>query len=261
MTSEILTVLGVDLLAALALMGAIAVPSFKTKDPSYVDGFWGIGFVVVAVVAFVQTDGDGTRKGWLLGLTALWGLRLGGYLLWRWAGHGPDPRYQKMLAKNTGSDAVFLLTRVFLTQAVILTVVALPVQLGQVYDGGFRWWNWVGVVGALAAIAWETVADVQLTRFRGNPDNKGQVMDKGLWRYSRHPNYFGEACVWWSLLLVSWVNPVSAFGIIGPLLITAFLAKWSGVGPLEKQLHDTKPKYKEYVATTSALVPRPPKRA
>ena len=266
MTSEIWTVFGVNLGVMVLAMTLISIPSFTTRDPSYIDAFWGIGFVIIATSTFVQAGvrdfGDSARKGLLLGLCALWGLRLGGYLLWRWRKNGPDPRYQAILkSRKGGSEKLFIWRRVFLTQAVLLTLVALPVQLGQVYDDRLTWWNLAGAALALFGIVFESVADFQLAAFKGKPENKGVVMDKGLWHNTRHPNYFGETCTWWGLGLLAVSNGVTVLALLGPVFITFLLLKVSGVGLLEKGLHKTKPAYADYVATTSAFVPLPKKRA
>lgn len=260
MTHEIWTLLAVNLLLAVVLMSLAALPSLRTKDPSYVDGLWSLGFVAVAISTLLQTSGDRTRVALLVGLCCLWGFRLSAYLLWRWRRNGPDPRYQAMLAaKKRGTDAGFLWTRVFLTQAVILTVVSLPVQLGQVYDhpSGLSVLNVLGAVLALFGIAFESTADTQLARFKADPAHAGQVMDRGLWRNSRHPNYFGEACTWWGLGLLAVVNVPTALTLLGPLLLTGFLLKWSGVGHVERGLRRSKPAYADYTARTSAFVPLP----
>ncbi len=257
MTRDIWTLLGTNLAVLLTAMSLAALPSFRTKDPSYIDAIWGSGFVVVATSSFVQTDGDSARKGVLLGLCALWGVRLSTYLLLRWRRQGPDPRYRKMLGETPSAGEIWV--RVFLLQAVILAVVSLPVQLGQVYDRpvGLQWWNGIGAGLAVFGIAFESLADLQLKRFKGDAAQHGEVMDRGLWAYSRHPNYFGEACTWWGLGLVAFVNVPTAFALLGPLLITVFLLRFSGVGPLESQLRTTKPKYVDYIASTSGFVPRP----
>ena len=260
MTGAIFSMFGVNLAVMVVVMSAISLPSFRTKDPSYIDAFWGIGFVVIALSSYLQTDGDPTRKKLLLGLCALWGLRLGGYLLWRWRKNGPDARYQKILGTFTGTNmSVFIWRRVFVKQAFILTLTALPVQLGQVYahPRGLTTINIIGASLALFGIVFESTADAQLTRFKSNPSNHGQVMRSGLWAYSRHPNYFGEACTWWGLFGLAVVNVPTAFAALGPLLITSFLLKWSGVGPLESQLKQTKPQYVDYIASTSGFVPLP----
>ena len=262
MTSEIWTLFGINLAVMVAAMTLISVPSFRTRDPSYIDAFWGIGFVILAVSSLLQASaqgfGDSGREALLVALTALWGFRLGGYLLWRWRRNGPDPRYQAILgSRKGGSEKLFIWRRVFLVQAVVLTITAMPVQLGQVYDDALTWWNWLGAALALFGIAFESTADLQLARFKGNADNHGQVMDRGLWRNTRHPNYFGETCTWWGLGLLAWSNGVTALALLGPLVITFFLLKVSGVGLLEKSLTKTKPKYVDYIASTSAFVPLP----
>jgi steroid 5-alpha reductase family enzyme len=256
-TGDIWTLLGTNLAVLLTVMTLVAIPSFRTKDPSYIDAIWGSGFVVVAASSFLQTDGDTVRKGVLLGLCGLWGVRLSTYLFLRWRRQGPDARYQKMLGDNP--TALKIWVRVFLLQAVILAVVSLPVQLGQVYalPVGLQWWNAVGAGLAAFGIVFESIADRQLKRFKDEQSHHGEVMDRGLWAYTRHPNYFGEACTWWGLGLVAVVNAPTAFALLGPLLITVFLLKFSGVGPLESQLRTTKPKYVDYVASTSGFVPRP----
>lgn len=260
MTRDIWTLFGVNLVVIVVAMTLAAIPSFRTKDPSYVDGVWGSAFVVLAVSSYLQTHGDPGRKGVLLGLCVLWGTRLSTYLLFRWRRQGPDPRYQEMLGPDPTAVAIW--TRVFLLQGAVLLVVALPLQLGQVYarPNGLTWWNWVGVAIAVSGIAFESLADRQLKRFKADPANHGQVMDRGLWHNSRHPNYFGESCTWWGLGLVAWCNAVTALSLLGALVITFFLLKVSGIGILESTLTTSKPKYADYVAKTSAFVPLPTRK-
>lgn len=254
---DVLALLGTNLLVMVVVLSVAALPSFRTKDASYIDGLWGLGFVVVAVSTLAQTDGEPARQALLVALTALWGVRLSAYLLRRWLRHGADQRYQTMLGEVPSNASLWL--RVFVLQAVVLTVVSLPVQVGQLDDGALTALNWLGVVVAVAGIGLEATADWQLARFKADPANKGQVMDRGLWGWSRHPNYFGEAVTWWGIGLVAVHDGVSALGLLGPLVITWFLLTRSGIGPLEKQLRSTKPGYAEYVARTSAFVPRPPR--
>lgn len=259
MTGEIWSLFGTNLLVMVVVMTLVAIPSFRTKDPSYIDAIWGSGFVVLAISSFLQTDGDAGRKGLLLGLCALWGLRLSTYLLLRWRRHGPDPRYVKMLGPDPAPVKIW--ARVFLLQAVILTVVAVPVQLGQVYADDLHWWNYLGAAVALFGIGFEALADRQLKLFKDDPANAGQVMDKGLWHNTRHPNYFGESVTWWGLGLVAWSNAVTVFALLGPVLITLLLLKVSGVGLLESAMKKSKPKYVDYIASTSAFVPLPKRDA
>lgn len=251
--------LGTELAVVLVAMSLAALPSFRSRDASYVDGVWGLGFVVVAVTAFLLTDGEPARKALLLALTALWGVRLSTYLFRRWLRQGPDARYQNMLGERPSPISLWL--RVFVLQGVVLLLVSLPVQLGQLEDGDLTALNVLGVVIAGAGIAFEALADLQLSRFKAEPSSSGKVMDRGLWSWSRHPNYFGEAVTWWGIALVAWHDGVSALGLVGPLVVTVFLLTRSGIGPLEAQLRRTKPQYADYVTRTSAFVPRPPRRA
>jgi steroid 5-alpha reductase family enzyme len=259
-SGDIWTLLGMNLAILLVVMSLLALPSLRTRDPSYVDAFWGVGFVLVAVTTLLQTDGDPTRVALLIGLTALWGTRLGGYLFWRWRRNGPDPRYQRMLAGHT-NHRLFLWKNVFLLQAVLLLVMSLPVQLGQVYDGEMTPGNWVGAIIALLGILFESTADLQLARFKRSAENAGQVMDRGLWRHSRHPNYFGEAVTWWGLGILAVSNGPTMAALLGPLVLTFFLLRVSGVTMLERSLTRTKPQYADYIRSTSAFLPMKKKDA
>lgn len=257
MTGEIWTLFGTNLAVMVVVLSLAALPSFRTKDPSYIDALWGLGFVVVAISSYLQTDGDAWRRALLVALPTVWGLRLSIYLLRRWRRSGPDQRYQTMYGANASN--LKLWGRVFLTQAVLLTVISLPVQLGQVYDGGLTALNIVGLGLAMFGILFESTADLQLSQFKADKANHGAVMDRGLWGWSRHPNYFGEALTWWGIGLVAVHNGVTVLSLLGPLAITALLLTRSGIGPLEHQMKKTKPKYADYMARTSAFVPRRPK--
>ncbi|MDP1794444.1 MAG: DUF1295 domain-containing protein, partial [Acidimicrobiales bacterium] len=216
------------------------------------------GFVVIAWVSLLAAD-ERSGISWLLTvIVSAWGLRLGGYLLWRWRKQGPDKRYEAMV-EGKENKSRYMLTHVFGLQAVLMLIVSLPLQFGHAYATDDRTPALVVVGLALVALglAFEWTADFQLTRFKADASNQGYVMDKGLWRYSRHPNYFGDFCVWWGVFFVSVANPVTLAAIVGPLIMSVLLMRVSGVGPLEKQLHDTKPKYKDYVAKTSAFFPLP----
>lgn len=253
-----LSVFGTNLALMVVVLSVAALPSFRTKDASYVDGLWGLGFVVVAVSSYVLTDDHATRGLLLLVLTAVWGLRLATYLFWRWRKQGADQRYKTLFGERASNVRLWL--RVFVAQAVILTVVSLPVQLGMAHDGDLTALNVVGALVAVTGIALEAVADAQLTAFKGDPGNHGKVMDRGLWGWSRHPNYFGESLTWWGIAIVAWHDAVTALGLLGPLVITVFLLTRSGIGPLESQLKKTKPQYADYIARTSPFVPRPPRK-
>jgi steroid 5-alpha reductase family enzyme len=235
------------------------------KDVSFVDSYWGLGMVVLAWASFLQTGSATPRKLALVGLCTAWGLRLGGYLLWRWRSHGPDRRYVTMLGQAQSERgwgfAKASLLLVFALQAPLQFIVCLPVQLGQVGagPGALTPLGWSGLSLGLIGLVFETVGDWQLSRFKADPANQGRVMDKGLWRYTRHPNYFGDACVWWGLYLVAAESLPGLMALPGPILLTFTLIRWSGVPTVEGRLRRTRPGYEDYVRRTSGFVPWPPK--
>ena len=246
-------------LAVAALMMVTWIISVVVRDASIVDIVWGLGFVVVAWVTFARADGDATRRWLLAGMTTLWGLRLSTYLALRNLGHGEDPRYQAMRRSIGPKFPIVSLVTVFGLQGVLMWTVSLPVQLGQVRATAVGPIAVVGVVVWAVGLGFEAVGDAQLARFKRDPGNKGAVMDQGLWRYTRHPNYFGDACVWWGLALVAAESGVGAWGIIGAVVMTILLRRVSGVTLLERSIVKRRPGYEDYVRRTSPFVPRPPK--
>ena len=209
---------------------------------------------------------NGQRKLLLLALTAVWGIRLGSYMLWRWRDHGSDRRYVALLGKaqerRGWSFAKASALLVFATQAPLLFIVCLPAQIGQVDSAPpLGTLAAIGACVSLFGVLFETVGDFQLVRFKRNPENKGQVMDRGLWRYTRHPNYFGDACAWWGIWLVAAETSTGVWSIVGPILLTWTLMKWSGAPTIEGKMSRTKPGYADYVRRTSGFVPWFPKRA
>ena len=259
------------LINAVALFAAILLLwrySVKIKDVSFIDAFWPFGMVLLAWATWAQSSAPGARSHLLLGLTTLWGMRLAWHLWTRWRAHGEDPRYTKIMASTTAkkgwSWSKTALLSVFLTQAPLLFITCLPAQLGiWASDGGRTVVGPLAALGAVIAligIAFETIGDAQLNRFRSDLANKGKVLDTGLWRYTRHPNYFGDACTWWGIWLVAaetgqpgWIS------IVGPIFLTFTLTKWSGKPLLEKGMKKTRPEYAAYVARTSGFFPWPPK--
>jgi steroid 5-alpha reductase family enzyme len=195
-------------------------------------------------------------------MVTLWGLRLSIYLGWRNWGKPEDFRYQAM-RRHWGERFWWVsLFTVFALQGVLMWIVSLPVQLGQVSnDPGLRILGVIGILVWALGLGFEAIGDAQLVRFKANPDNAGKVMDRGLWRYTRHPNYFGDACVWWGIALVAAETGLGAIGFIGALVMTIFLRRVSGVTLLEKSLVKKRPGYEEYVARTSPFVPRRPRRS
>lgn len=243
------------------LMVGTWLVSLPLKNASIVDIVWGLGFVAVAWAVRLRVDGNDARQNLLVLMVSVWGLRLAGYLFWRNHGKGEDYRYRAMRKRWGPRFGLISLATVFCLQGVLMFLVSLGMQLGQVRttpDLGVI--AGVGVAVWLLGLAFEAVGDAQLARFKRNPANAGQVMDRGLWRYTRHPNYFGDACVWWGIALVAAETALGRWGLFGALVMTVLLLRVSGVALLEKSLSKRKPGYAEYVARTSAFVPLPPKR-
>ena len=251
----------------LACVLGLWLVSLKLRDVTFMDPFWAIGMVLVAAVTMAGTHGASARQSALLIVAAAWGLRLGGFLFWRWRHDGPDPRYVRLIEKAQQKQGMGFaraaLMKVFLTQAPMLWLVSLPVQLGQIDTapeqlGGLAA---VGILVAAVGIVFESVGDWQLSRFRADAANKGKIMDRGLWRYTRHPNYFGDACVWWGLYLIAAETTTGLYALPGPLLLTWTLIKWSGAATLERRMKRSRPAYEAYIARTSGFLPWPPKAA
>lgn len=242
------------------------------RDVSFIDAIWAYGMVGTAWFSAWQIwpgrgEGGPQPLGWLLlVLTTLWGMRLGTHLLLRWRRLGRDPRYNRILGnaldRKGWGFATASLILVFLLQGPLLWFVSLPAQVGILAqtDNAIGPLAWAGTALALIGITFETVGDLQLEAFRADPANKGQVMNRGLWRYTRHPNYFGDACAWWGIWLVSAATGVGLWTVASPVLLTWMLMRWSGAPLLEKGLKKSRPGYADYVARTSGFVPWPPRR-
>lgn len=262
--TELPFVLTSTALAVLASMTLLWIVSVPLKNASIVDIFWGPGFAMIAITAFLSSDGLDARKLLLTVLTSLWGLRLGLYLAVRNIGHGEDPRYVSMRknAEDKGQNfATHSFVRVFLLQGVVMWFVSLPVQLGQTsaVPDQLGLLALLGTIVFLVGFGFEAIGDWQLARFKADESNKGKVMNQGLWRYTRHPNYFGNACLWWGLFIIAAETPAVWFTFLSPVFMTFLLLKVSGVALLEKSLSDAKPGYREYIRKTSAFIPRPPR--
>jgi len=259
-----MSVLGIWGIAALVIfvyMTLVWLLSLARKDASVVDIFWGLGFVVTAAFYFALTDGFIARKIILMVLVAIWGLRLSGYILWRNWGKPEDFRYQKWRAEAGASFWWRSFFKVFLTQGALMWIISAPLLAAQ-YGGSparLIWPDYLGILVWAIGFTFEAGGDFQLARFKANPANKGKVMDRGVWRYTRHPNYFGDSAQWWGHYLIA----LAAGGwwtIFSPILMTMLLLRVSGVALLEKTLKETKPQYKDYVERTSAFFPLPPKK-
>jgi len=224
---------------------------------SFIDAFWGVGFVVVAWAAASSLAEIGPMQMVVLALVSLWGVRLGLYLLRRFLRDGEDSRYVRMTKGKEGIPRhFFTLWFVFGLQGVLMLVISAPLvsamaqpatQLDMVAYAGIGLWG----VGAF----FEWVGDLQLSKFKADPASEGKVLDTGLWAWTRHPNYFGDTCVWWGIWLVGHDFTV----LFAPALMTFLLMKWSGVPLLEKGLKKRRPGYEDYIKRTSSFFPRAPK--
>jgi len=250
-----------NLLVVLLAMTGLWLMSLKLRDASIVDMFWGPGFALIAALSLYRVSAPGQHAVLLAAMCSAWGLRLGWYLVSRNWGHGEDKRYTAMRGSRSDRQfALYSLKMVFLLQGAIMWFVSLPVQLG--IGSGSQ--ATIGALGAAGIALWltglffEAVGDWQLARFKANPLNRGQVMDRGLWRYTRHPNYFGDACIWWGLYLLAAETGWAALTILSPAIMTFFLVKVSGKALLEKDLGQ-RPGYRDYIQRTSGFFPLPPK--
>ncbi len=257
-TTILLTTFGLTL----AMMFVLWLVSLAMKNASIVDIFWGAGFAVIAVAAFALSDGYLPRKVLITSLAGIWGLRLAGYIGWRNAGKGEDFRYRAMRKRHGERFAFVSLFTVFVLQGVLMWVISLPLQFAQLSPEPARltWLDFLGVSLWAIGLSFEAIGDWQLARFKADPANKGKVMDRGLWAYTRHPNYFGDALLWWGFFLIALTTHWGWWTVISPVLMTTLLMKVSGVALLEKTLVKTRPEYRDYVRRTSAFCPLPPKR-
>lgn len=264
---SVLALLALNFGAVLALFSVLWAIAQVNRDPSFVDAFWALGIVLIALLSFAVSPGATWRHTVLLGLVLIWGGRLAAHLFLRWRAEGADRRYLKLLSdvreKRGWSYARTTLVFIFLPQAALLWLTSLPVQLGQAFgaETGLGLIGWAGAALALFGIGIESLADHQLNRFRHDPSRQGQVLDTGLWAWSRHPNYFGEVCVWWGLWLMAAETGWGALALPGPVFITFTLLKLSGVPMQEQGMQTRRPDYAAYKARTPALWPRPPRKA
>jgi steroid 5-alpha reductase family enzyme len=254
-----LVVLGCTAAGLLVMMAVTFGIALKAGKHSVVDTAWGVGIALTALVALVSSIGYGqpARRTLLAVAAVVWGMRLAVYIGARNRGKPEDPRYHDLLAKAKGDKNVYALRTIYLLQALILWVACLPIQAGMLERGGTGPVLVIGAVLWLGGFVFESVGDWQLARFKADPAHKGMVMDRGLWRYTRHPNYFGDFCMWWGLFVISLGSWAGVATIVGPLLMTFLLTKGSGQALTERRMAD-RPQYAEYIARTSGFFPRPP---
>ncbi|HZZ79029.1 MAG TPA: DUF1295 domain-containing protein [Gemmataceae bacterium] len=257
---NLLELLALNLLVTLVFMTALWSVSVILRDVSIVDVFWGPGFVVISALTFFLTTYESPRKYLLLGLTAVWGLRLAVHLGVRKFGSPEDYRYQAMRAAIGPRFWIVSLGIVFLLQGLIMNIIALPIVVGQLDDAPLGWLDAIGTMIWSGGFLFEAVGDWQLANFKADPRNAGKVMDRGLWRYTRHPNYFGDFAVWWGLYFVALGAGGTWWTMLSPLLMSFLLLRVSGVTLLEHSLRESKPDYADYVARTSAFFPWPARK-
>ena len=246
-------------LAALILFAMIFwIVSLIKRDVSIVDSLWSIMFLLIFIVYGTVLFETGPRTDLLLILVTIWALRLCLHITYRNWGKPEDYRYQQIRNNNQPGFAIKSLYIVFGLQALLAWIVSIPLLAALNSPAPLGWLDFVGVSLWLIGMVFESVGDYQLLKFKANKDNKGKVLDTGLWRYTRHPNYFGEACIWWGYFTIA----AAAGGwwtVYAPMLMTFLLLKVSGVALLEKDIQERRPAYRWYIEHTNAFFPGPRK--
>lgn len=247
-------------LAAILAAGFVTwLVSLARRDVSIVDSLWSIMFLIAALVFALALPDYGTRSALVLGLVTLWSLRLAAYITWRNWGEGEDRRYQQIRANNQPYFGLKSLYIVFGLQGVIAWIVSLPLLAAMANTGELNVLDYAGIALWLIGMVFEAGGDYQLARFKADPSNKNKVMDQGLWRYTRHPNYFGNACIWWGFFLIA-LAAGGWWSVISPIVMTLLLLKVSGVALLEKDIGERRPEYAAYITRTNAFFPGPPRQ-
>lgn len=246
------------LLAASALVWLVSV---KLRNASIVDICWGPGFALSAWLSGALFNSLDSRMLLVAILVTVWAARLAAHIFLRNSGYGEDPRYvsiRQRVGKSFWWSSLFI---VFWLQAVLVWIISMPLFVVARNPGPplLTITDVLGVAIFLCGLAFESIGDEQLRRFKANPANKGRVLNAGLWRYTRHPNYFGDALLWWGLYVIATTAPYGVWTIFSPALMTFLLVRVSGVALLERGLKKSKPEYADYIARTSAFLPMPPR--
>jgi steroid 5-alpha reductase family enzyme len=253
MTHPVLT-----LALAFGMMSMAWVLSLRLRDVSIVDILWAPAFGVLAwsCAAAAQLI---SWRGWLsLGLVTVWGIRLGTHIFARWRRLGHEDYRYTAIRNGHGADFPFTsLFWIFWLQALLLWIISWPLQAIFEKSLPLNWLDAVGMAVSAAGIVIEAIADAELTRFRADPANKGRVLTTGIWAWSRHPNYFGDFMLWWGFYIVALAAGGPWWTVLGPVVMSALLLRYSGVGLLEETIVDRRPGYAEYMRRTSAFVPWP----
>ncbi len=249
--------------AALTLVLLLWLISIPLKDVSIIDMAFSAMIFSLLFITYWLTGAQGLTSDLILLLVFIWAARMSIYLVHRNWGHGEDPRYTKLRSwVPEGWPFHWLsLRQVFLLQGAVIWVLTLPQQVAMINSEAAHF----GVFALIGLCMWcvgfffETVGDYQLSQFKADSANRGKVMDIGLWRYTRHPNYFGELCQWWGLFVIALEAPWAWCGIIGPIIYSWLVVNVTGQRTLDKKMAREKPEYAEYMRRTSGLIPRPPR--
>jgi steroid 5-alpha reductase family enzyme len=236
--------------------------SLRLQDAGIADVFWGLGFAMLAVFYAASFDGAAARTALVTLLAFVWGGRLSIHILRRSRGKPEDRRYAAWRAAAGDSFWWKSYFSVFLLQGFLMWVIAAPLAASEAsaVPAGLTLWDGLGAGVWLAGFLFETIGDAQLSAFKAKRANRGKVLSTGLWAWTRHPNYFGDSLVWWGFFLIALSVPGGIWTIVSPVLMTFLLVRVSGVTLLEQGLKESRPGYAEYVASTSAFFPRPPRR-
>ena len=247
---------GLLLLTLVALLTWLL--SLYLRNVAIVDSLWALMFMLAGYAYALDAPEHGPRAALVLSLISLWALRLSGYITWRNWGHGEDRRYQTIRARNEPHFALKSVYLVFVLQAVLAWIISLPLLGAILNSSRLGLLDYAGAALWLLGFVFEAGGDWQLARFKARRGNQGQVMDRGFWRLTRHPNYFGDFCIWWGLFLIA-LAAGAWWSIPGPLLMSVLLLRVSGVALLEKDIGERRPQYAEYIRRTNAFFPGPPR--
>ena len=254
--TEVFLFAGATLLAAAVLLWLVSIIK---RDVSIVDSFWSLMILLSGLVFFVSTENHVQRSYLVITLAVIWAIRLSAFISWRNWGEPEDFRYQQIRANNEPSFKYKSLYIVFGLQAVLAWIVSLPLLAAIDSESSLNWLDYFALSLWLFGMFFEVVGDAQLARFKADPSNRGKVMSQGLWSYTRHPNYFGEFCIWWAFFIFA-LAADSWLSIISPVLMSLLLLKVSGVSLLEKDISKRRPAYIEYCQRTNAFFPWFPKK-
>lgn len=251
---------GAGLAVALGIAVAGWAVSFPQRDVSLIDSLWPLLFLVLLLVYVTLAPALGERALLLLFMVTLWAVRLSLFIALRRRGAPEDHRYQRLRANQEPGFRFKSLYMVFGLQAILAWILSLPLLGAALGPAPLGWLDYIAVGLWLTGFAFEAIGDHQLAAFKAAPASAGRVLDRGLWRYTRHPNYFGELCMWWGFYLLA-LAAGAWWSLVAPLLMTALLLRISGVALLESEITERRPAYRDYQLRTNTLLPGPRRRA